>query len=221
MITALEQAEHGPAEGAAIATVGPIRVLVVDDHPAVRAGVRELLEDQPDFRMIDVVSTAAEALAAAGDRQVDVAVVDYQLDRRTGLWVSRKLKRLAHAPRVLIYSAYSDGLLAAAAVVAEADGLVSKGGLGSDLCDAIREVARGHSLLPVVPWQLAAMLRRRMDESELAMFGMLSARIAPVDIAETLGLSWAELESRLWKMLRKLEDLNHDPQPRRATPAFV
>ncbi len=222
MLTASEQAEHALVdERATLATAGPMRLLVVDDHPAVRTGVRELLEDQPDFLVVDVVSTAAEALAAAGGQQVDVAVVDYQLDRRTGLWLSRKLKRLTNAPRVLIYTAYSDGLLAAAAVVAEADGLVSKGGLGSELCDAIRAVARGHSLLPMVPWQLAEILRRRLDESEQAIFGMLSARIAPVDIAETLGLTCAELEARLWKMLRNLEDLHHDRAPRRAHPSFV
>jgi len=54
---------------------------------------------------------------------IDVAVVDYQLAGRNGLWLSRKLKRLPLPPAVLIYSAYTDGVLAAAAVVAEADAL--------------------------------------------------------------------------------------------------
>ena len=134
------------------ATTGQIRLLAVDDHPAVRRGLRELLEDQPDFRVISVVSSAEEAMIVAEGEQLDVAVVDCQLGDRNGLWVSRKLKRLRRPPRVLIYSAYCDGLRAAAAVVAHADGLVSKGGLGSELCDAVRAVANGRKLLPVGGW---------------------------------------------------------------------
>ena len=74
---------------------------------------------------------------------IDVAVVDYQLGSRNGLWLSRKLKRLPRPPRVVIYSAYCDGPLAATSVVAEADGLVSKGGIGAELCDTVRAVAHG------------------------------------------------------------------------------
>src|SRR5690242_19256600 len=116
-------------EDVSLNTAGPIRLLVVDDHPAVRRGLRELLDEEPDLRVVDTASTAKEGLAIAQRTAVDVAVVDYQLRGRNGLWLSRKLKRLRTSPRVLIYSAYSDGLLTAAAVVAEADGLVSKGGL--------------------------------------------------------------------------------------------
>lgn len=219
MIAVLEQAEDGHLdETTATRNTGPVRLLVVDDHPAVRRGLRELLEDQPDFCVVDVVGTAEEAIATAADRHLDVALVDYQLGARSGLWVSRKLKRLPRAPRVLIYSAYCDGLLAAAAVVAEADGLVSKGGLGSELCYAIRAVAGGRSILPAIPWQLGEMLRRRLDDAEQAIFGMLLAGIAPADIAETLGLPRGEIESRLWRMLHKLEGLGDDsgvPEPHR------
>ena len=190
---------------------GQIRVLVVDDHPAVRIGLRELLEDQPDFWLVDALATAEAAVSVAEDQAIDVAVVDYQLGGRNGLWLSRKLKRLPRPPRVVIYSAYCDGMLAAASVVAEADGLVSKAGLGSDLCDAIRNVARGRPLLRPVPPQLAELIRRRLDEEEQAIFGMLLARIEPAEIASTLGISSATLESRLWTMLRALEAVHTEP----------
>src|SRR4030081_3187117 len=81
-----------------------IRILVVDDHPAVRRGLRALLEDQRDFRVIDAVPSAEKAMSVAEHAHLDVAVVDYQLRGRNGLWVSRKLKRLPRAPRVVIYS---------------------------------------------------------------------------------------------------------------------
>ena len=194
----------------------PKRLLVVDDHSAVRAGLRQLLEDQADFEVVAAVASAEEALSVAEAEPVDVAVVDYQLGGRNGLWATRKLKRLPQPPAVLIYSAYTDGVLAAAAVVAEADGIVSKGGLGSELCDAIRRVASGHLLLPVVPHWLGEALRHRLDPEEQAIFGLLLAGIEPSEIANTLGLSDAGLESRLWTMLRKVEAPDHQRHPKHA-----
>jgi DNA-binding NarL/FixJ family response regulator len=182
-----------------------IRCLLVDDHPAVRMGLRELLNAEPDFAVLDAVATAESAVAFAERNELDVAVVDYQLGGRSGLWVSRKLKRLSNPPAVLIYSAFSDYLLAAASVVAEADGLVSKAALGSVLCDRIREAASGASQLPVVPPSLADGMRRRLESEEQVIYGMLLAGIATEQIAVTLELSRGEMESRLGAMLRKLE----------------
>ena len=156
-----------------------LRVLVVDDHPAVRAGLLQLLEEQPDLTVVDAVGSAEAAMSMAERESIDVAVVDYQLGSRSGLWLSRMLKRLEPAPRVVVYSAYCDGPLAAACVVAEADGLVSKGGVGAELCDEVRAVARGRSSLPPVPPALAGAMRRRLDSEDQAIFGMLLAGIEP------------------------------------------
>lgn len=181
------------------------RVLLVDDHAAVRAGLRELLDDEPDFEVVAAVDGAESAMSVAEREPIDVAVVDYQLGSRNGLWLSRKLKRLPSPPAVLIYSAYADGVLAAAAVVAEADALVSKGGLGSELRDEIRRVARGGSGLRPLPEWLGDAVRARYGAEEQAIFGMLLAGIATAEIARTLGLCEAGLESRLGGMLRKLQ----------------
>jgi DNA-binding NarL/FixJ family response regulator len=181
------------------------RLLVVDDHPAVRAGVRELLGSADDLTVVGTVATAEAAMTVAERELLDVAVIDYQLGGRSGLWLSRKLKRLPEPPAVLIYSAYTDGVLAAAAVVAEADAIVSKSRLGADLIAAVRAVASGHRRLPILPPRLAETLRRRLDPQEQAIFGLLLAGIEPPEIAATLSLSVAGLESRLWDMLRRLE----------------
>jgi DNA-binding NarL/FixJ family response regulator len=187
------------------------RLLVVDDHAAVRAGLRELLSDETDFEVVAAVATAEEGFDAATRLPIDVAVVDYQLGGRNGLWLSRKLKRLPAPPAVLIYSAYTDGVLAAAAVVAEADAIVSKGKIGAELCQTVRSVAWGERDLPRLPPRLAESLRRRLDHEEQAIFGMLLAGIEPTEIARTLGLSAAGLESRLWELLRRLEGLPASP----------
>jgi DNA-binding NarL/FixJ family response regulator len=189
-----------------------VRCLIVDDHPAIRVGLRELLAAEPGLTVCDAVSSAEAALAVAERSAVDVAVVDYQLEGRSGLWLSRMLKGLVDPPAVLVYSAFSDYLLGAACVVAGADGMVSKAALGSELCDRIRDVMDGRTCLPVVPPVLAERLRFRLDPAEQAIFGLMSARIPVEEIGPTLGLAHGELDAMLWAMLRKLERI--DPPPR-------
>ena len=184
-----------------------IRLLVVDDHPAVRLGLVQLLEDQPGFVVAAVTTTAEAAVAEAEHEEVDVAVVDYHLGGRDGLWASRRLKQLARPPRVVIFSAFANDHLAASCAVAGVDALLNKGSLGSELCDAIRSVSRGRRLLPRVPQPMADMLRRRLDDAEQVTFGMLLAGIPRLDICRALGISEFELASREAAMLRKLEVL--------------
>jgi DNA-binding NarL/FixJ family response regulator len=160
----------------------PIRCLIVDDHPAIRAGLRYLLAAEAGFEVLDALASAEAAAELAERTAIDVAIVDYQLDGRSGLWLSRILKRLPDPPGVLIYSAFSDYLLAAACVVAEADGLLSKAALADSM-------------------------RRRLDTQEQAIFGLLLAGIPRHEIARTLGLAQSDLEARQWAMLRKLERL--------------
>jgi DNA-binding NarL/FixJ family response regulator len=186
----------------------PIRCLVVDDHPAILAGLRGLLASEPDFDIVDALDSAEAAADLAEEVPIDVAIVDYQLPGHSGLWLSRKLKRLPDPPAVLIYSAFSDYMLAAACVVAEADGLLSKAALGTDLYTAIRRAATGMSRLPPVPATLADGLRRRFDSMEQAIFGLLLAGIGRGEIARTLHIDTGELETRQWTMLRKLERLD-------------
>jgi DNA-binding NarL/FixJ family response regulator len=107
----------------------------------------------------------------------------------------------------VVYSAYCDGPLAAACVVAEADGLVSKAGVASELCHVIRLVARGGKRLPPVPPALADAMRRRLEPEDQAIFGLLLAGIDRHEVAETLRIAQAELDSRMWSMLRTLEGL--------------
>jgi DNA-binding NarL/FixJ family response regulator len=189
-----------------------LRVLVVDDHPAVRTGVVRLLEEQPDLRVRDSAESAEAGLSIAEREHVDVAVIDYQLGSHSGLWLSRMLKRLDPPPRVVIYSAYCDGPLAAACVVGEADALVSKAEVADALCDAVR----GNTHLPLVPPRLVEAMRQRLQAEEQAIFGMLVAGTEKPWIIETLGISAAELDSRMWTMLPKLEGLgtqNSAPKP--------
>ena len=185
-----------------------ISCLVVDDHPAIRAGLRDLLATEPGFAVVAALESAEAAAEFARVTAFNVAIVDYQLPGHSGLWLSRKLKRLEDPPAVLVYSAFSDYLLAAACVVAEADGLLSKAALGTELYERIREVAGGGRRLPMVPPALAESMRHRLEPEEQAIYGLLLAGISTEEICETLGIGEIDLETRQGAMLRKLERLD-------------
>ena len=191
-----------------------IRLMVVDDHAAVRLGVVQLLETQEDFVVELVCGDAERALTDAATSDIDVAIVDYHLGGRNGLWLCRRLKQLPEPPRVIIYSAFANDHLATCSVVAGADGVLNKGGLGSELCGAVRSVMRGHRRLPRVSPPIVDMVRRRLDDTEQPIFGMLMAGIPRVEISQTLGISLRELASREASMLRKLEVLPGEAPPR-------
>jgi DNA-binding NarL/FixJ family response regulator len=193
--------------GATESRSSDIRIMVVDDHPAVRWGLVSLLGEQPAFSVAAVNIDAHGALAQAQAEAIDVAVVDYSLGGNNGLWLCRELKRLTQPPRVIVFSAFANDHLAACCVVAEADAVLNKAALGSELCDAIRAVARGRRLLPRVPRPVADMLRRRLDERAQMIFGMLLAGIPREEIERTLGFSACELNRRADAMLGVLEEL--------------
>jgi DNA-binding NarL/FixJ family response regulator len=201
--TLQEQAEARPGGGES----APLKVLVLDDHPAVRWGLVQLLANQHDFDVAAAVSTAEAAVSQAEDEELDVAIVDYQLGGRNGLWATRKLKALARPPRVVVFSAFASDHLAANCTVAGADALLSKGSLGDELCHAIRTVAGGRKLLPRVPAQMADVLRARLDEQERMIFGMVLAGVPDTDIGRALDLADGELATRRTAMLAKLEAL--------------
>ncbi|MGH2910758.1 MAG: response regulator, partial [Solirubrobacteraceae bacterium] len=184
-------APHGP---------GTIRCLIVDDHPAIRVGLRELLSVEADLEVAAASASAEEALAFAetAKRPLDVAIVDYQLGGHSGLWLSRRLRALPHPPRVLVYSAFSDHLLAAAAIVAEASAVVSKAALPDELAATIRTLARGEQPPPRVPPSIAESISRRLDSIEQPIFGLMASGIAPREVAETLRLEPREVDARLW-----------------------
>jgi DNA-binding NarL/FixJ family response regulator len=207
-IRASRRADDGQALG------GAIRVLVVDDHAAVRVGLGGLLEDRTDLEVVATAASAREALADATRVAPEVAVVDYHLDDGDGLSLCRALKRLPRPPRVLVYSAYADGVLTAAAVVAGADAVISKGSLGEEVVRTIRVLSHGRRAIPPIPRAVQRSLRARLEPSDQAILGMLLQGIAPSEIADVLGISPSRLESRRAAMLSALTALD-DAEPLR------
>lgn len=189
-------------------------MLVVDDHAAVRMGLGGLLEDRSDLEVVATAAGAREALADAARVAPDVAVVDYHLGDGDGLTLCRALKRLPRPPRVLVYSAYADGTLAAAAVVAGADAVLSKGTLGEEVVRTIRVLAHGRRAIPPIPRAVQRSLRARLEPTDQAIFGMLLQGITPSEIVDVLSISPSRLESRRAAVARTLMGIDpREPAP--------
>lgn len=181
----------------------PIHLMLVDDHPAVRHGIRQLISDQPDMVMIAEHSSASRDTTAVA-RWADVAVIDYHLGDRDGLWLTGQIKQRPGAPPVLIYSAFADTALAVAAIVAGADGLLPKATLGEELTIAVRRLVHGRQYFPAIPASIAAALSARLAPQDQAILSMLVHGVPAGEIASRLEITPGELETRRQLIVRAI-----------------
>lgn len=124
-----------------------IRVLLADDHNIVRAGVRQLLESADDLNVIAEAGDGEEAQALIQQHKPDVAVLDIQMPKASGIEVTRWVR--SHLPEVgvLILTAYDDDPYVMAVLQAGANGYVLKTGQADELIQAVRDVYEGKSAL--------------------------------------------------------------------------
>ena len=181
-----------------------IRLVIVDDHPALRAGLSAVLRAEPGLVPLGSATDAAELAPLLNRTRPDVVVLDYHLPGEDGLQICRRLKRLLPAPGVLLYSAYADGSLAIPAVLAGADGLVHKGAPAKELYDAIRSVARGDAVLPPVTREQLDEANGRLDPDDLPILGMLLDGTPAGEIASTLRLDVQAYNERVDQMIGRL-----------------
>lgn len=124
-----------------------IRVILADDHNIVRAGVRQLIESADDLQVIAEAGDGAEAQALIEQHKPDVAVLDIQMPKASGIEVTRWVR--SHIPEVgvLILTAYDDDPYVMAVLQAGANGYVLKTGQSDELIQAVRDVHEGKSAL--------------------------------------------------------------------------
>jgi DNA-binding NarL/FixJ family response regulator len=181
-----------------------IRVAIVDDHHAVRLGLQTALTAEPGLVPVGTASTAAELTPLLYRTDPDVVLLDYQLPDDDGLTLCRQIKSAGRTPSVILYSAFADASMTVPAIVAGADGLVHKSVRPQELFEAIRAVAAGGVVLPLVSPPLLEAAGLQLDADDLPILGMLVDRTAPRDIATTLGIDDAQLKRRVRRMLSRL-----------------
>ncbi len=181
-----------------------IRVAVVDDHHAVRLGLRAALEHEPDLEPVGEATTARELPPLLYRTSPDVVIIDYRLPDDDGLTLCRRVKSDPPAPAVLLHSAFAEDWITLPAILAGADGVVHKGAPGRELAEAIRIVAGGGQAMPDLLPEFLSAASEAIDVENRPILGMLAHGTPLADVANTLRLSTTDIYDRLGRMLGQL-----------------
>jgi DNA-binding NarL/FixJ family response regulator len=200
-----------------------VRVALLDDHPAVLAGLRRLIDSEPDLTVAAAAASATELARALDGLRPDVLVLDYDLARDDGLSHCRRIKSRPQPPAVIIYSAYAGPALTLAARAAQADGVVDKAGPVPALLAALRSVANDEAVMSPVPRDVFEAAVARLDDDDLPVFAMLLDREPLNSIAETLRADEAEIGWRAERIVGRLRprlDTHADDRAARGRALF-
>ncbi|GAA3717099.1 response regulator [Gordonia hankookensis] len=186
-----------------------IRLLLVDDHPVVRAGLRAVLAPVDGIEVVAEAGTAADALAAAQRETIDVVLMDLRLGSGgDGVHATESIRALPNPPRVLILTTYETDADILRAVRAGATGYLLKDADPDDLVRAIGSAAAGETVLaPPVAARLLGRMQSpdtALTQRELEIVGRLADGDSNRDIARTLTISEATVKSHLVHIFDKL-----------------
>jgi DNA-binding NarL/FixJ family response regulator len=184
-----------------------VRVALLDDHPAVRAGLGAILAPQPDLQVVGFAAGEHELWPLVRYARPAVTILDLHHPGRDGLALCLQIKRHPDPPAVVLYSAYTSAGLIVAAAVAGADAIVSKSSAPTTLLEAIRTVARNPRTIPTITPKMKADAAARLDPADHAIFAMRVAGDSPVEIATTLGVPDTTISNRIAAIVAKLEPL--------------
>lgn len=191
------------------------RILVADDHPIVRSGLRRLLDAEPDLEVVAEAADGAEALKRALAEDVDLAILDLSMPRLTGIQAAAELRKRRPELRILILSMYDSEQFLFEALRAGASGYVLKSGADQDIVEACRRTMRGQSFL--YPSALAALVRDAVERGvppeegfdvltprELQVLKLIAEARTSKEIAQELVIAVKTVERHRQNILDKL-----------------
>lgn len=179
-----------------------IRLVVVDDHPAIAAAIGAAVRDRDDLRLVATAATVLEAAEVVAATNPDVVVCDLWLDGQPdGLDVlAQVVAGGTRAPRVLVLSGFDQPSFLRAAFEGGAAGYVSKAAPVEEIVDAVLAVAAGESRFPDVTLRALRDAPRRPSDRELAAIRLLAQGSSNDEIAVGLGISIKTVESHFRRL---------------------
>jgi two-component system, NarL family, response regulator DevR len=195
----------------------PLRIMLVDDHEVVRNGLKAMLEDAGDMRVVGEASTVSDATDKAERIKPDLVVMDVRLTDGSGIEATREIRAARPETRVLMLTSFADDEALFASILAGASGYVLKQIAGTDLLRAIRAVAQGQSLLD--PAMTAAVLERlrkgkhltkderlaRLSAQEERILTLIADGLTNREIGLQLNLAEKTVKNYVSTILSKLE----------------
>ncbi len=200
------------------AAARPIHILIVDDHPVVRDGLRSMLSTQPDFQVVGEAVNGVEAVQLAARLKPDVILLDLEMPDLDGVSALAQVRATDPQARVIIVTAYDTDERIVQAVVAGAQGYLLKGAPREEIFRAIRVVNEGGSLLqPIVASKLMRHMSDRASQSadtdsltprELEVLGLLAQGKSNKQIAAELVITERTTKFHVSSILSKLKAAN-------------
>jgi DNA-binding NarL/FixJ family response regulator len=189
---------------------GKIRVLIVDDHDIVRAGLGGLLAGVPDIEVVGAAADGEEAVALTADRDPDVVLMDLEMPHVDGIEATRRITRRGASSSVLVLTSFSDHARVTEALDSGAIGYLLKDAEPEELIAGIRAAAGGGS--PLAPRVARRFVRERragrgaqdLTDREREILGLVAAGVPNKQIALRLGIRAKTVKSHLTHIFRHI-----------------
>jgi DNA-binding NarL/FixJ family response regulator len=191
------------------------RILIADDHPIVRSGLKKVLDAKPDMEVVAEAEDGAEAVDKALAEDVHLAILDVSMPRKTGIQAAAELHKRKPELRVLMLSMHDSEQFLFEALRAGASGYVLKSGADTDIVDAVRAAMRGDSYL--YPSAVATLVRDYVERGgrgeeefdvltprELEVLKLIAEAYTNKEIAKELWISIKTVERHRQNILDKL-----------------
>ena len=199
--------------------MGTLRILLADDHTVVRQGLRRVLEEHADWRVVAEASDGREAVRQADEHKPDIAILDIAMPLLNGIEATRQIVRNGPTVRVLVLSMHADEAYITQVLHAGAAGYLLKDSADVDLLQAVSAVAAGKSFFSpaIARLMLDDFVKRRsgehglvdryesLSEREREVFQLVAEGKANKEIATLLGISPSTVETHRSRLMEKLD----------------
>jgi DNA-binding NarL/FixJ family response regulator len=193
-----------------------VTIVIADDHIVVRKGTREILEQEPDLKIVGEASNGQEAVQLVASLRPEIALVDVSMPVLDGIEATKRIKEISPETAILILSAYENDELVFACLKAGAAGYLLKDASGQDIINAVRAIRRGESVLhPVIARKVMNRffpapdtkkeLAKVLGDRELAVLRLAGNALSNQEIADRLGLSLHTVEAHMRHIFSKLQ----------------
>ncbi|GIF10030.1 response regulator [Actinoplanes teichomyceticus] len=187
-----------------------IRLLLVDDHPVVRMGLRGMLDAEPDLTVIGEASSGAEGAELALRARPDLVLMDLRMPGGDGVEATGRILAADPGIRVMVLTTYESDRDILRAIEAGASGYLLKDASPAELAGAVRAAARGETVLaPSVASTLIRQVRRpappALSARETEVLNLVAAGLTNADIGRRLFISEATVKTHLLRVFNKLD----------------